>query len=508
MSGKLDDDMTELVDADIPRLDFVDKGANGRTFLLMKNAADDTNSLLSPDQVAELIKNDEAEGADMTKPTDEVEKADDLDVTKPLAGSGDPTANAPGSPEWEKVDADTAAKWIAVLSRASNALALLAEREAVESTVGEADDDEYSNIWDLEDAREAVNYAINLLAGFGAREAAEADLAGDEVGKAVAALAPVLKALDEHGVDLVVMEGVGAVAKANAGVLSEHNEGKLAAATLAIKTVLADITVPENVEKAEPEEEDVAKVEEEDVEKTETPDAGPSVAKHAVVPEFDPSDMSPAAKAARILKANAEAPVEVAKDDTAPADDTETPKLEAVFDANGNLKGVVDPTAIQPVEGATADEPETPAAPAAVPAAAPAAPAVPAAKAAVDETQQDDEPKAGESITKADLDAYINERVEAGVADVLKEVEKLRSPAQPRAARYGKFPAPTEDRGQAEGSDVRKSDEEVTRLQTVIRKSGNPAEIEAARTELTKSAAEFLAAQRAGRPVPQQAPRK
>ena len=51
----MSDDFTELVDADIDRVDLVDKAANGTTFLLAKRAADQSPALFEPDFVREMI---------------------------------------------------------------------------------------------------------------------------------------------------------------------------------------------------------------------------------------------------------------------------------------------------------------------------------------------------------------------------------------------------------------------------------------------------------------------
>src|SRR5208282_5260661 len=51
-----DEEMTELFDADFPRVDLVGKGANGiPRFLVMKDAAGDASGLLEPDFVRSLI---------------------------------------------------------------------------------------------------------------------------------------------------------------------------------------------------------------------------------------------------------------------------------------------------------------------------------------------------------------------------------------------------------------------------------------------------------------------
>lgn len=56
MTSPLEDEFTELVDADIPRVDLVDKAANGTTFLIAKQAANGEQAgLLDPAFVRELV---------------------------------------------------------------------------------------------------------------------------------------------------------------------------------------------------------------------------------------------------------------------------------------------------------------------------------------------------------------------------------------------------------------------------------------------------------------------
>src|SRR5579859_6636610 len=51
-----DEEFTELVDPDFPRVDLVGKGANGiRGFLIAKSADDEPGSLFGPDYVRSLI---------------------------------------------------------------------------------------------------------------------------------------------------------------------------------------------------------------------------------------------------------------------------------------------------------------------------------------------------------------------------------------------------------------------------------------------------------------------
>jgi hypothetical protein len=491
------DEMTELYDADIPRVDAVDKAANGTRWFLMKT--EESNGLLSHDQVAELIK-ETAEEDGMADNTDPVVK-DDLNAGgDPLASSGNPGALDPGSAPWEQVDADTAAKWLAILARAKHALLTLSEREEVESATPDSDGDEMDNAWDLQDAASAIDYAIGIVAAYGASEQAEVDLEDDVAKARLAAIGDVAKAILDDPADLTALEVSSVTKTANPD------------AATALLAALRDLPEAPAVEKAEEpvEEPTVEKAEDTEeapvVEKAETSERVASV--EEAVAKF--GRFSPEARQARVLSKQAPEPVaDVVKDDAAAADGEDTPELEAVFDANGNLKGVVDPSAIQPVQGATADAPEdktpdepAPAAPAPAPAAAaPAAPAVPAAKAA----EHDEETKPEERVvtTKAEIEALFAERIAAVEASLRKEVESLRAPARPAAARYGVFPAADLRRvDDVEKKSEEASQEKVLALKEVIRKSGDPQAIEAANDALTSLVSAELAKQRAALPTP------
>ncbi|MGH8921673.1 MAG: hypothetical protein ACRD0H_25610, partial [Actinomycetes bacterium] len=118
------------------------------------------------------------------------EGVDGMDPTVPLATPdddkpGDPTD--PGSPAWEAIDAATAQKWTSIAVRLKNALCIMSDREWLEAAAGDEDDAE--SALDLEDAKCAVEYVIDVLAGFAVTEQAEADLGGeamDAVGKSAA----------------------------------------------------------------------------------------------------------------------------------------------------------------------------------------------------------------------------------------------------------------------------------------------------------------------------------
>lgn len=237
-----DEEFSELVDATIPRLDLVGKGANGMPFLIAKSA-DDAVGIVPAELVRDLIsKSDESleeatvtdtpAEADVTKAPDDV----DLDASTVLPDGANPeetgAQTVPGSPAWEQLDADTARKWTAILSRAKNALGVLAERESVESISGDLEDG--MNAGALSDAACAIDYAIGVLAGFAAGEEAEAQLAEadlEAVGKAAAGIDPA---------SLDVLEGLAPVVKAGR-VLSSSNEAAIRGAVDSLQKVLASL---------------------------------------------------------------------------------------------------------------------------------------------------------------------------------------------------------------------------------------------------------------------------
>lgn len=241
--------------------------------------------------------------------------SDGMDPTVPFAepdsddAPGDPTE--PGSPAWEAIDAATAQKWLAIAARLNNALGLLADRETLEAASG-ADPDDIENAWDLQDAQCAVNYAIEQLAVFAAGEQAEAELGSemDAIGKALAGAEP----------SVTVVEGLTAVAKAGR-VLSTANEQLIREAAGNLQRVLA--TLPDPVEK----------------------EVGQSAADTKEGAMAQPETSADAA-----AESGQEPGMGIAKADT------EKAPMQAVFDQNGNLCGVVDPAQIQPVTGASSSD--------------------------------------------------------------------------------------------------------------------------------------------------------
>lgn len=343
-----DEEFTELVDADFPRMDLVGKAANGTKFFIAKSAAPDAGrGLFAPDFVRDLIAKSQSatqpqETVTMTgspaaiaalihnapvrkaadaAPDEPVKKADgtgeDLDPTTVLAEpDGDAPGNPaePGSPAWEAIDAATARKWTAILARACNALCTMAEREMLEAAAGDSDDVEAA--FDLEDAKCAIDYAISVLAPFAVGEQAEADL-GTE---AMAAVGKALAGFDTAQLDTV--EALAPVAKAGR-VLSAGNEASIRAAAEALQKVLASLPAPVD-------------------------DSGQPVAKQTQETPAMTATATPAAPAetAEVAKASPEAQV-------------------AVYTRDGALFGVVAADAVMPVTQAEAPDDGTEAAEAA-----------------------------------------------------------------------------------------------------------------------------------------------
>ncbi|MDQ0241169.1 hypothetical protein [Arthrobacter bambusae] len=449
---KIPDDMSELVNADIPRVDLVGKAANGTKFFLMKGA-EETSNMFSPDTVRELLK--EA----------------DTDVTRPLVeAEGDAmAATVPGSPEWEAVDAASAQKWIGILARAKNAVEVLSVRESVEGDTGNTDG--FENSWDLQGACLAIDSAISILAGYAAGEAAEVMLAEDaaEITKAAAAIS---------AGDLETVEAIAAITKAGRA-LSATNEAALRNAAEAIQKVLASLPP--------------------------APEEAPLILKEASVAE------NPADRIASIEAQMGITPTEVTKTEEAPAETaaiapaepvTKADNLLAVYDNKGNLIGVVDPGSVTLVDGGEAVEEEAPAeesAPETDEASPVAAEADPAADEALIpgtntiQSPVEDDP---ENVTKAatDIAALLKEALEpltkqlAAQADLVGQVQVLKDQVEA----YGREP---DDRkspylnGATGTAGIAKRDGTETDPHTELRKAAEAANTQDERIVAQKSLA-------------------
>jgi hypothetical protein len=432
MTSPIEDEFTELVDADIPRVDLVDKAANGTRFLIAK--AQGAPGLLSPELVRSLIGKQAAEPEPPREETvtmtgspaaifkliheaavakakydaDDLRRmaasgaamddesypiADKEDLTRAIRAVGrggadhdairrhviarakalgakseipdnwnadgslkgdvakemdmdddalDPTMmlaetagdapgmdTDPGSPAWEEVDAATARKWTSILARAKAAVDMLAQREMLEAAAGDEGDMEHA--FDLQDACCALDYAISVLAPFAVAEQAEADCAEDMqmVGKA-------LHDFDAGQLDTI--EALSSIAKAGR-VLSAGNEAAIRGAVESLQKVLASLPQA-------PTTDEVAKTANEEPDMP-TPTVSADVTADAgMEPAMGTQQADPKPVAGQVVS-----DVEKA--------DGDKPEMVAVFNANGKLVGIVDPSKITMVSGASADEDDT-----------------------------------------------------------------------------------------------------------------------------------------------------
>lgn len=463
-----DTEFSELVDADVPRVDLVGRPANGSPgFLLMKQAAgglldaahirellaksepdhDSKETVTmtgSPGAIAKLIHQSSAPVVPVAKELDLDDSTDGLDITVPLAAPddeapGDPTD--PGSPAWEAIDAATARKWTAILARAGRAIALLAERETLEAA--SADPGDIDNAWDLEDANCAIDYAISVLAPFAVAEQSEADCGVDEM----AAVGKALDGFDSAPLDTI--EVLAPVAKAGR-VLSAGNEAAIRGAVESLQKVLSSLP-------AAP---------------TTTEESGQPVAKETAVPETATPETAE--------------PLTVTEAPVVKADGEKVPQV-AVYDKSGKLVGIVDPADIVMIADAEpeTDEPEPePAAPEATDLApAPAAEVgIPAGAVPEDDvakqtdTTQDVLKSIAADAATAALDTYsaTQEQVIAKQAEIIaqlaEDVKVLKGqvvaleeqPAMPKVLTNGAMPPSDLLRGQnfgAQAVDVTKAAE-------------------------------------------------
>jgi hypothetical protein len=162
MTSPLDEEFTELVDADIPRVDLVDKAANGMRFLIAKN--DDSAGLMDPEFVRDLLAKSEpdaaAEQVTMTgspgaiaglihraaqRAADPVEKAEMAVLTEDASDGDDVAKAGPKGYEhgWIKVGAPGESKVHGHLASAHQAIAEGRHADAVNhltAAAGHAED--------------------------------------------------------------------------------------------------------------------------------------------------------------------------------------------------------------------------------------------------------------------------------------------------------------------------------------------------------------------------------
>jgi hypothetical protein len=187
-----------------------------------------------------------------------------------------------------------------------------------------ADPDDADNAMDLQDAACAIDYAISILAPFAVAEETEAAVgtmdAVDAVGKAITAIDP--DSLD-------TIQALTAVTKAGR-VLSSANETAIRHAVDSLQKVLASLpSAP--------------------VEKTSGPEVAKTANEEPNMPTPTPSsDATEASGQEPALGAQQPEPVGKA--------DGEKPEAVAVYDKNGDLVGIVDPSDITRIAGAGSDD--------------------------------------------------------------------------------------------------------------------------------------------------------
>lgn len=285
---------------------------------------------------------------DMGPEMDDAEAVADMDPTIPLAepgemGPGDPAS--PGSPAWESIDAATAQKWLSIAARLKNALCVLAEREMLEAASADPGDIEHA--WDLEDAKCAVEYAIEQLAVFAAGEQIEADLGAEMamIGKAVLGSAEPMAVIEDLGPVSVAVRKAGRV-------LSAANEAAIRAAAESLQNVLASLPeapVAKEAAMAADKAADVAK-------ETASPDdqarkTGPVMA-GGTTGMGEPRQTGPEGSLPADGPQKAR-PGDVPDRTIVKADGEEAkPKMLLVYNAKGEPIGIVDPTDVTEIAGA------------------------------------------------------------------------------------------------------------------------------------------------------------
>ena len=127
--------------------------------------------------------------------TGKVTKEAAAKLSKAAGDPGDP--ETPGSASWETEDQGNADELAATLAQAAADAADLRDRERTEVAVGAEDD--YSDVWDLGEAVEAIGAALGIIAAFAygeGQESKDAKMAEADMAKA-AALRPTAAALHQ-----------------------------------------------------------------------------------------------------------------------------------------------------------------------------------------------------------------------------------------------------------------------------------------------------------------------
>lgn len=180
MTAQIPEDMTELVNADIDRVDLVGKAANGHRFLLAKGA--ESPAIFTPADMRAFLEKADTEAADTVTGEDEpLPTADELmsSTNATADGQGIPT-KAPGDPDdpnsaaWEAVDAARGRQMLQLAIALQRLVSQATDRESQEAAVsGDFGDGE--NVWTLEDVSSTIDCMLSMLAPFALQEQAEAD---------------------------------------------------------------------------------------------------------------------------------------------------------------------------------------------------------------------------------------------------------------------------------------------------------------------------------------------
>lgn len=291
---------------------------------------------------------------------------DGLDPTVPLAAPGDGLDDAPGdpadpgSPAWEAIDAATAQKWTSIAVRLKNALCVLADREMLEAAGADPSDAE--NAFDLQDAMCAVDYVIDVLAGFAVDEQAEAELGGEAMAAAVKSAAPgaevqaaIAKSMSTGGLPeaLAAVETYAAVVRKSGRVLSAVNEAHIREAHHRLASVLSSLPQAPTADDGQP----VAKTASEEPSMPEPTLSSDVTSAAGQEPAMGTQEAAPVAKAA-------DAPEEAADGaETTPvakADGDAKKAMCVVYNQAGKLIGIVDPDDITPVSNSEAEPDDAP----------------------------------------------------------------------------------------------------------------------------------------------------
>lgn len=341
-----DDDWTETRDAVTPRMDLVGGSANGISkFLLMKT---DGTNLISPDVVEQLLAKADKPMAEIVKDVGD----DDSLLEAPDADAEGDADMDPSSPAWESADANTAVAALSDLARLRAVVGMLADREGIEAVTNDPDDAE--NVWSLEDAQCAIDYAMSLIAPYAIDEQAEVDLS--DVTKSV------MKSLALNRDNMTTIESLSPIVKRGAK-LSSASMGKIsdaraavAAATAKLDDLIASMPAPTDTEGDPTEKAPVG-----GANPTAEPQGGTPVAKR----------ITPADVAKSIKKMNGEpvtdtaAIVPVAEVTKEAQIETEVVKAGdpqiLVYDQNGNVVGSVDPKNLTTFQNSATPGEDTPA---------------------------------------------------------------------------------------------------------------------------------------------------